>query len=156
MGLVVLLLLGLGVLGTLRLSRRPLRSKTWILLRSLLPSWRFFEDVEPGPALSFRVASSNGDYGTWHDAIETRAGVGALLFNAQGNLRLSYQSLVEQLEAELDGVERAAAPALVPYRLVQRLVERRAQQQGAERGASRYQFRIGDAEDGFVSEEHAL
>ena len=50
MGLVVLLLLGVGVLVTLRLSRRPLRSTAWLLLRSLFPSWRFFEAVEPGPA----------------------------------------------------------------------------------------------------------
>jgi hypothetical protein len=153
MSLVALLLLGLGVLVTLRLSRRPLSGTAWMLLRSLLPSWRFFEDVEPGPALSFRVASSDGQYGPWREAIEPRAGASALLLNAEGNLRLSYQSLVEQLEAELDGVELTVAPNLVPYRLVQRLVEQRAKQQSGD--VRRYQFRIGDADDGFISEEHS-
>jgi hypothetical protein len=77
------------------------------------------------------------------------------LLNAAGNLRLAYQSLVEQLEAELDGVERALAPTLVPYRLVQRLVEERLRSAGNAVGA-RYQFCIGDVEDGYISEEHAL
>lgn len=156
MSLVVPLLLGLGVLVTLQLSRQPLRSKAWLLLRSLFPSWRFFEDVEPGPELSLRVVSSDGHYGPWLPVIEPGVGFGALVFNAEGNLRLAYQSLVEQLEAELDGVTLSLAPSLVPYRLVQRLVERRARALSGAATAVRYQFRIGDAQDGFVSEEHTL
>lgn len=155
MGLVVPLLLGLGVLLTLRLSRRPLRSKAWLLLRSLFPSWRFFEDVEPGPELCYRVAPRGGEYGEWQGVLEPRAASHGLVLNAAGNLRLAYQSLIEQLEAELDGVQRNVAPTLVPYRLVQRLVEQRLRSAGNGAGF-RYQFRIGDASDGYVSEEHAL
>lgn len=155
MGLVVPLLLGLGVLLTLRLSRRPLRSKAWGLLRSLLPSWRFFEDVEPGPELCCRVALQGREYGAWQGVLEQGAGAPRVLLNAAGNLRLAYQSLVEQLEAELDGVERSLAPTLVPYRLVQRLVEQRLRSAGSAAGA-RYQFCIGNASDGYLSEEHTL
>jgi hypothetical protein len=155
MGLVVPLLLGLGVLLTLRLSRQPLRSKAWALLRSLLPSWRFFEDVEPGPELLCRVALPGGEYGTWQGVLEARAASRGLLLNATGNLRLAYQSLIEQLETELDGVERSLAPTLVPYRLVQRLVEEWLRSAGNAEGAL-YQFCIGDADDGYVSEEHTL
>jgi hypothetical protein len=155
MGLVVPLLLGLGVLLTLRLSRRPLPGKAWALLRSLLPSWRFFEDVEPGPELCCRVAPRGSGYGAWQGVLEHRSGTLRVLLNAAGNLRLAYQSLIEQLEAELDGVERSLAPGLVPYRLVQRLVEQRLRSEGNPVGA-RYQFCIGDASDGYVSEEHTL
>jgi hypothetical protein len=155
MGLVVPLLLTLGVLLTLRLSRRPLRGKTWLLLRSLLPSWRFFEDVEPGPELSFRVVTAGAEPGPWRAALAPRSSVLPLV-NARGNLHLAEQSLVEQLEAELDGVELERAPELVPYRLVQRLVEARLREAGGVEAGVRYQFRIGDAESGFVSAEHAL
>ncbi|HVY32336.1 MAG TPA: hypothetical protein VHB79_37625 [Polyangiaceae bacterium] len=155
MGLVVPLLLGLGVLLTLSLSRRPLRSKAWVLLRSLLPSWRFFEDVEPGPELLCRVALPGGEYGAWQGVLQARAASRGLVLNAAGNLQLAYQSLVEQLESELDGVERGVAPTLVPYRLVQRLVEQRLRSSGNGVG-TRYQFCIGDAGEGYVSEEHAL
>lgn len=155
MGLVVPLLLTLGVLLALRFSRRPLRGKAWQLLRSLLPSWRFFEDVEPGPELSFRVVTAGAEPGPWRAAL-TPGGALFPLLNAHGNLHLAEQSLVEQLEAELDGAELEGAPQLVPYRLVQRLVEARLRaSEGAERGV-RYQFRIGDAENGFVSREHSL
>jgi hypothetical protein len=156
MGLVVPLLLTLGVLLALRFSRKPLRSKTWVLLRSLLPSWRFFEDVEPGPELSFRVVLNGAEPGPWRAALTPPHGSSLPLVNARGNLHLAAQSLVEQLEAELDGVELELAPQLVPYRLVQRLVEMQLRRVGLGESGTRYQFRIGDAENGFVSAEHAL
>jgi hypothetical protein len=123
MGFVAPLLLALLVLLSLRQSRRPLTSRTWGLLRSLLPSWRFFEDVEPGPELLYCVVQ-DGEDGAWQPALTPPAQRG-LFLNAQGNLYLAQQSLVEQLWAELDGVETDAVSGLVSYRLVRRLVAER-------------------------------
>jgi hypothetical protein len=152
MGVILPLLLGLLLLVTLRLSRRPVQSKAWQLLRSLLPSWRFFEDVEPGAELSFRILPE----GDWLPAIVPPATRGFFL-NARGNLSLLQQSLAEQLLAELDGVEVSQAPSLVSYRLVQHLIEARARELGSK-AASRYVFRLRfEAEKSdYQSEEHVL
>jgi hypothetical protein len=153
-----LLLLGLVLLTTLLGSRRPLEGKAWLLLRSLFPAWRFFEEIEPGPELRFRFAPVNEEPGEWQPAIEIPArGVEALFFNPNGNLALAQQSLVEQLASELDGCAVALAPTLVPYRLVQELIKRRIRERGGLAPA-RYQFRLDwdESEPAFVSEAHEL
>lgn len=148
MGFVAPLLLGLLVLLSLRLSRQPLTARTWVLLRSLLPSWRFFEDIEPGPELLYCVVQDGRD-GEWQPVLVPPARRGFWL-NAEGNLYLAQQSLVEQLWSELDGVAVEAAPRLTSYRLVQRLIAARTP------ANARYRFRLttNDSVD-FESEEHA-
>lgn len=144
--------------ATLLVTRRPLRGTGWLLFRSLLPAWRFFEDVESTADLYFRVAQAgSADYGDWQIALPAPArGVGALLLNARGNLALATHSLVEQLLAELDGCTVDAAPSLTSYRLVQELVKQRLRESGAA-DSSRYQFRLdSDGALAFVSEGHAL
>lgn len=157
MGFVAPLLLGLLVLLSLRQSRRPLTGRAWVLLRSLLPSWRFFEDVEPGPELSFCVVEAGRD-GPWRPALVPPGRRGFFL-NAQGNLYLLQQSLVEQLWSELDGVEVDAAPRLTSYQLVQRLLVERMRQLGQATPGSRYRFRLASSEApsdvDFESGEHA-
>lgn len=156
MGLLAPLLFGLLLALTLLQSRRPLRGRAWTLLRCLLPSWRFFEDVEPGPALTFAVAAAGEGFGPWHHAL-TAPGARGLFLNAAGNLALAQQSLVEQLLHELDGVREESAPSLVPYQLVQRLIAERARELGVARGSARYKFRLGSAEEvHFESAEHVL
>jgi hypothetical protein len=155
MGLLAPLLLALLVLLSLRQSRTPLPGRTWALLRSLLPSWRFFEDVEPGPTLSYCVVVG-GVSGPWRPALEAPRGRSFLL-NADGNLYLARLSLVEQLWSELDGAEQDAASRLTSYRLVERLIAARMQEQGEPTGAH-YRFRLssGDADEvDFESEERA-
>ena len=151
-------LLALALLATLRLSRQPLRGGAWRLLRSLLPSWRFFEDIELGPELSFRVWQG-AQPGAWQPALPapTRR-LSSVLLDADGNLHLARQSLVEQLWSELDGQEVDAATTLVSYRLVQLLVVQRAAELGLAHAGARYQFRLGSAQpgEGFVSREHPL
>ncbi len=157
MGFVAPLLFGLLLLLSLRQSRQPLAGRTWQLLRSLLPSWRFFEDVAPGPELSFRVVVDGEQTGPWRSAIAP-APPRAFFLNAQGNLRLAQQSLVEQLWSELDGVTVDAATELVSYRLVQRLVVERMRELGlaAPRACYRFRLAISDspADVGFESDEH--
>jgi hypothetical protein len=160
MGSLAALLLALLTLLTWRQSRRPLRGRAFMLFRSLLPSWRFFEDVEPGPELRFAVAARDRDFGPWQPALAPGAGTRGWLLNAQGNLHLARQSLIEQLWSELDGVAVAAAPELVSYRLVQRLIESRARELGLMSEGARYRFRLlggaTDSEPDFESEEHSF
>ena len=148
MGFVAPLLLALLVLLSLQKSRQPLTGRTWVLLRSLLPSWRFFEDVEPGPELLYCVVG-RGEGETWQPVLVPPSRRGFFL-NAQGNLYLAQQSLVEQLWSELDGVEVDAAPRLTTYQLVQRLIAERV----PERARYRFRLRSTDGVD-FESEEHA-
>lgn len=153
--LALVVIVGLVALSTWWSSRRPVRAPGFQLLRSLLPSWRFFEQVEAGPLLAFRLLTSNEK--EFMPVLEAAAGRPSLLLNAAHNLSLLEQSLVEQLLDELDGVEMERAAELTSYRLVQQLVERRARASGAEGGV--YQFRIeaeGDDEPLFVSGPHRL
>lgn len=156
MSLALVLVLWLVVLSTWWSSRRALRGAGYQLLRSLLPSWRFFEQVEAGPTLSFRPLTAQDV--EFISVLEATPGRPALLLNAAHNLRLLEQSLVEQLLDELDGLEAERALELTSYRLVQQLVERRARTLGLDCGTP-YQFRIeaaGDEEPLFVSEPHCL
>ncbi len=148
------------LLVTLRLSRRPLPGKTWLLLRCLFPSWRFFEGIEPGASLTFRVAALGGSFGPWQEALPPPSlGAFSVVLNASGNLTLASQSIVEQLLDELDGTPNDTAKELVAYRLVQRLVETRMTEVGVRSAQPRYQFRIAPALAAeaafFVSDEHA-
>jgi hypothetical protein len=149
-------LLGLLLLLTLWQSRQSLRGRSWLLLRSLFPSWRFFEDVEPGPEATFAVATPGGDFARWQPVLAAAPSRGFFL-NAAGNSYLAQQSLVEQLWAELDGVRADDAPRLVPYQLLQRLIIERARELGLLELGGRYKFRLGTDESiDFESEEHAL
>lgn len=158
MAFVAPLLLALLLLLSLGLSRRPLAGRTWLLLRSLFPSWRFFEDVEPGPQLSFRALQLGREPGPWQPALGAPPRPGFLL-SAPGNLHLARQSLVEQLWSELDGVTVEGASGLTSYRLVQRLVVERMRELGLASPGARYQFRLttskAPAEVDFESDEHA-
>ncbi len=154
------MLLGFVVvlLATALVSRRPLSGAAWLLLRSVVPAWRFFEDVEATTELYIRVAPEEADdFGPWQAALTapphrwTR-----LIFNPAGNLALAEQSLVEALSSELDGCAFERVTELVAYRLVQELVKQRLRERGAE-GGGRYQFRLDvDGAEAFVSEGHAL
>jgi hypothetical protein len=147
----------LVALATLSLSRRTLRGTSWQLLRSLLPSWRFFEEVDVGPELSFRVVV-NGKPGPWYEAIERSAQRPSLWLNPQGNLELLKYSLVDQLVDDLGHVAAEHVAGLVSYRLVRLLVEEAQPIRGAPLGSS-YQFRITREEDAqplFTSVPHAV
>lgn len=154
MALLAPLLFGLLLGLTLLRSGRPLRGRAWTLLRCLFPSWRFFEDVEPGPALTFAVAEQGASFGPWCEGLVAPTARGFFL-NAAGNLALAQQSLVEQLLHELDGTREDEVLALVSYQLVQRLIAERARELGVV--GARYKFRLGfGGEAAFESAEHAF
>lgn len=148
--------LALLLVMTLAQTRRPLEGKSFLYLRSLFPSWRFFEDAEAGPTLWFCVESSEAPEAPWQPALLSRTASGFWL-NAEGNLLLAQQSLVEQLLSELDGVREDVAPTLTAYRLIQRLVEETARKSRTSSAPVRYRFRLcsGDEVE-FESESHLL
>ena len=151
---IALLLLCAGVLF---LPRRSLHGRTWALLRCFFPSWRFFEDIAPGPTLSYSRAAPGAGFGPWHDAV--RGTAHGVILNASGNLWLAYQSLVEQLWSEIEESSTPDPRLLVSYRLVQRLVLLELLGPGERAAGGRYRFRLTSGEawlTEFVSHEHEI
>lgn len=163
----------LAMLGTLfaltfvlfllvRGPRHELRGSALTLLRSLLPSWRFFEEIVAVPVLNHRLIDAAGALGPWQQTLSPpRRHPGMWGLHAAGNLYLAYQSLVEQLAEELeDPAEGGELSRTVSYQLVQALVRRQLASQGASTGVpSHYQFCLIDGRAAaplWVSQVHAL
>ena len=159
-------LLALGLLGLLEwLPRRVGPGRGLALLRCLLPSWRFFEQLEPLPRLEYRVAPQGDGWGGWQAVPGApRRTLGSLFFNAAGNLHFARQSLIEHLVVELDDAadeaahDTRSASELIAYRLVCNWVELELRAARQASPALRYQFRLSSPEGAalFVSEEHGV
>jgi hypothetical protein len=154
-------LVGVGLLALcaalLFMPRRALRGRSWALLRCFFPSWRFFEDIDPGPTLNYCSAAPGAAFGPWHEAV--RGTAQGLLLNARGNLWLAYQSLVEQLWIEIEESSGSEPSQLISYRLVQRLVLVELLQPAERAAGARYRFRLSSGEawlTEFVSLEHEI
>jgi hypothetical protein len=161
---LLLALLSLGAVGLLvGLPRRVARARSWALFRGLVPAWRFFESIEPVPALHYRFATHTDAWSDWHDALPVPPRtLASLLSNPAGSLHLACQSLIEHLVSDLEnakGLERDAAE-LVSYRLVCALVEQRVRTALPARPGLRYQFRLAGAERGdapsLLSDVHVI
>jgi hypothetical protein len=163
-GRVVALVLFLVLLAWFSLRRGTvLRSPLWLLFRSLFPAFGFFESVGDVPRLTYRTATNEGPLGPWLPAPEPATrGFGALLLNAQGNLHLAQQGLIERLISDLELTSDEPSSESVAYLLVQRLVRswisQRAQGSAPLLAATRYQFRVitGSDEEVLVSLVHSL
>jgi hypothetical protein len=85
-------------------------------LRPLLPTWRFFEDVGPAAALSYRSGATSENLGAWtvFSGKPLTRHFGSLFLNPEGNLRLAERALIERLS-------QGAEP--VSYQLVKSLVQ---------------------------------
>ncbi len=114
------------------------------LLRTLVPSWRFFETAGWLPALSMRF---EGEW-DWHPVlVPPRRGLRHLFFNPEGNLHLALQTVLERLVMEINELpEGGTLPASSEnYGLVRNLCSSRA-------GGRSFQFRItGEGENILVS-----
>jgi hypothetical protein len=159
-----LALLALGLLALLVWwPRRTTASRSWALFRCLLPTWRFFEQLDAVPALRYRVAPSGEDWREWQDALRPPPRtMSSLLLNAAGNLHLASESLIQHLVADLEeasGLGRSEYE-LISYRLVCALVEQRVRATFGSSATLRFQFSLADSEpaDGatllFVSRVH--
>ncbi|HKU43676.1 MAG TPA: hypothetical protein VJR89_36205 [Polyangiales bacterium] len=158
--LVAAVLLAGCAAALLLIPRAALGSPTWTLLRVLFPSWRFFEDIAPGPTLHYSVAPPGQPFGPWHAAQPyiSRSPF-QLLLNARGNLWLAYQSLIDQLWNELDESSTVDPTRLVSYQLVQRLVLVELLSPTERASGTRYRFRLASEDawlDEFVSPEQTI
>ncbi len=117
-----------------------------MLLRVLFPSWRFFEDLDWIPQLSFKLEGSE----SWIEVFEpeTRC-MGSLFLNARGNFRLAANSLVEQFTTDMANLkDDSKLEETVSYQLVRRLVEFRIKELGFNRLGLKYQFKVVSLEPG--------
>lgn len=120
--IVVALVLGLVAL----LPRAEVRNPVVSLVRVLVPSWRFFDDLQVTPTLLVRVARDGEPLGEWTPVLSPpRRSIVHLVWNPAGNLLLAQQSLLERLLMDVgEWDERGASgpESLVSYELVLNLV----------------------------------
>lgn len=115
------------------LPRKTTSSRRLALVRTLIPSWRFFDDIDEVPRLEARVVLGEleGDEGFAPVLSPPARTLRTLFFDPEGTLWLHHHSLFERLERDLadlspDTVEGSAsserAEELVSYQLVLALV----------------------------------
>lgn len=126
------------------------------ILRVLLPSWQFFDDVAGSPTLLIRCGAKDGELSPWQTvSLASPRKTGSLFIHPRGNLALAHHTLLEHLlsdVAELDDRLDAdaaadAVPLLVSYRLVTRLARAQLATQGELFGPPhapqrRFQFKL--------------
>ncbi|MEE9386055.1 MAG: hypothetical protein V3V08_21805 [Nannocystaceae bacterium] len=128
-----------------------------LLLRALLPAWRFFDDIEEAQVLMYRIEETSGKLGPWKRCLRRPPRtLGSLFTNAEGNLFLACGSVVEQLVEQLAEhmVEQLAAEgaevcrtrtwdlrSCSSYKLTRRMVQDRIR--NSHTGPPpRYQFKV--------------
>jgi hypothetical protein len=139
MAVVVLVLLAIAVR-----PRTEVRHPAVALLRVLVPSWRFFDDLQVTPRLAVRVAHGDG-YGPWTillDAPPRR--LVHVLWNPRGNLVLAQHALLERLQMEAGEVtgDPETLRTTVSYELVLNLVRGAIAADARLAGAARCQFKL--------------
>ena len=144
-GLVLVAVAVLLVLVAL-LPRAEVRHPLVSLVRVLVPSWRFFDDLQVTPTLLVRVAPDGAPFGAWRPVLAPPPrSVVHLVWNPAGNLLLAQQSLLERLlmdVAEWDDGDPRGPETLVSYQLVLNLVRARIAADGdVPRGAT-CQFKL--------------
>jgi hypothetical protein len=142
------------------LPRHTIQGRGLALLRCFFPSWRFFEEIAPGPTLYVSTSSADAPIQSWREAwAPSPRTAAALLVNARGNLELAFQSLIDELWSELEDAP-AAPEELIAYQLVRLLIEVECLNSAERAPGRRYRFKLIDAESGetgrepFVSREH--
>ena len=120
-------------------------SGVWLfLLRGFFPNWRFYHGWGHQPRLFVRVADSQHDWGEWVMFIPRQSFKWSqLLFNPQGNLKLSHQILVDHLSADLQGLTDPQLGFDLPtYHMVLRLARQLSIQQNADAQSFQFELRL--------------
>ena len=120
-GFLLTTFLLIAVLSCFRTKRLTLGSAT--LVRLLVPSWRFYEEVGEVPELLYRTGSDPQKLGAWKPCLSPPKR--GLVLNSRENLFTACQGMVGQLVCEISEWEGPSAEDLldsVPYQLVQNLV----------------------------------
>ena len=126
------------------------------LFRSLIPSWRFFDQRGEAVILEYRMSLPLGEFTPWKNALDERAPRN-LILNARGNYLLACHTLLQQLIDDLDEWDENRMEEFqesVSFRLVVNLVkERIAKQEPSPHPDFRFQFRVRAPEDVLISQE---
>jgi len=156
------LLYFLVLLATLVFKSRIVSGPWLFLLRAFFPNWKFFHATGNVPHLYARWApptTASADalaWSAWMPIFPRRPRRLWLLFhNADTNLALVQQNLVEHLAADLNHLAPDAdARALVSYRLVSRLVCQSLQAQQAACAHGQFEVRmVLDGPSGLLHED---
>lgn len=107
------------------------------LLRVLIPSWRFFDDVGHVSKLYYQI----GPYGPWQPCFQPQQRHWYQLFlNPHTNLRMALNSIVERLSMEISDLDENKISESITYQLVENLV--RHQVKSIEPKAQNFRFKI--------------
>ena len=124
-----------------------------MLFRSLLPSWKFFEDIGDNAVLYYKTQNStensDGSWSEWqtfHQPIVRRTW--HLLFNPFLNLQLAEKSALQHAVAQLSTTE---SESLISLKIIESMVAGKIYS-----GTLAFQFKIalhseGDTEDIYTS-----
>ena len=103
------------------LRTRIFSHRAIILFRAFFPSWKFFDEISPSPHLFFRTSKLGEDWSDWRETPRVDRKKNALFLNAEVNLKMSLDSVLERLiseieemnENEIDVLEKSVSFGLV-------------------------------------------
>ncbi len=125
---------------------RPVRGRVPAWLRIFFPSWRFFEEFVSVPQLRFRVLTDHEEPVPWQEPLlPSWRGASGLFLNAEGNLALACQTLLERFLTELEDAsdeELENVISMVSYRLIRNWVAALIRSQFPEQESRHFQFKI--------------
>lgn len=108
---------------TLRRRFRVLQGPWLFFMRAFFPNWKFYHGTGYAPRLQVRGRSASGEWTDWHQVYpRLRRRPWHVLHNAEVNLALSHQNLVDHLSSDIQDLpEGADIRDKVSYQLVRRL-----------------------------------
>lgn len=121
------LILAIFFLSILLLSmtkRHALGGRRLSLVRSLFPSWRFFDQLENVPKIFYRLRLQNNDLTNWQPIpIHCERKFINLFSNPNGNLYFAFHSLTEQVISDMnDCTETSEFATSTSYELMKNMV----------------------------------
>lgn len=151
-----------------KLPRVNVRNRGLAMIRVLIPSWRFFDDIAPTPVLQARAGSADMPWGAWESVLEPpRRTLRDVVWNPEGNLLLACQALVERLQSDLADFDENSderADEMMSYQLVLNLVRCALAPKWSVGSGVRVQFKLVERDEGakgtpsdlMLSMEHEL
>lgn len=127
------------------------------LLKPLIPSWRFFDQVGDQTRLWVRTRIKNEIFGAWTLCLQKPKRRPMNLFlNAKGNLYLAEQAAVDRLAQELETAKDIENS--ISFRIVKQIALEFVAGTAAPRPILKYQFRIevlgSENYDALISQEY--